>query len=71
MRVKALDCEIVVSEFELQSRYYVHFRAHIVWERYEPPYPPSYVLNSSATVHLEEWIRHSIIQEGWYASKQN
>ena len=22
---KALDCRIVVSEFELQSRYYVHF----------------------------------------------
>ena len=24
--VKALDCEIVMSEFEFQSRYYVHFR---------------------------------------------
>ena len=24
--VKALDCGIVVSEFELQSRYYVQFR---------------------------------------------
>ena len=24
--VKALACEIVVNEFELQSRYYVHFR---------------------------------------------
>ena len=24
--VKAMDCEIVVSEFVLQSRYYVHFR---------------------------------------------
>ena len=23
--VKAMDCGIVVSEFELQSRYYVHF----------------------------------------------
>ena len=23
--VKAMDCEIVVSEFELQSRYYIHF----------------------------------------------
>ena len=23
---KAIDCGIVVSEFELQSRYYVHFR---------------------------------------------
>ena len=26
--VKAIDCEIVVSEFVLQSRYYVHFRAN-------------------------------------------
>ena len=25
--VKAVDCEIIVSEFELQSCYYVHFRA--------------------------------------------
>ena len=25
--VKAMVCEIVVSEFELQSRYYIHFRA--------------------------------------------
>ena len=26
--VKAMDCRIVVSEFVLQSRYYVHFRAN-------------------------------------------
>ena len=26
--VKAMDCEIVVSEFVLQARYYVHFRAN-------------------------------------------
>ena len=26
--VKAMDCGIVVSEFILQSRYYVHFRAN-------------------------------------------
>ena len=26
--VKAMDCGIVVSEFELQSRYYVHFRTN-------------------------------------------
>ena len=27
--VKAKDFEIVVSEFELKSRYYVHFRINI------------------------------------------
>ncbi len=26
--VKAMDCGIVVSEFVLQSRYYIHFRAN-------------------------------------------
>ena len=26
--VKAMDCGIVESEFELQSRHYVHFRAN-------------------------------------------
>ena len=25
---KAMDCVIVVSEFDLQSRYYVHFRTN-------------------------------------------
>ena len=28
------------------------------WERYEPPYPPSYGLNSTTTVLLGEWIWH-------------
>ena len=50
--VKALDCVIVVSEFVLQSHYYVHFRANTLGERYEPPYPPSYGLNSTTTVLL-------------------
>ena len=34
--VKALDCGIVVSEFELQACYYVHFRINTFDERYEP-----------------------------------
>ena len=28
------------------------------WERYEPPYPPSYGLNSTITVLLGEWLWH-------------
>ena len=44
--VEAKDCGIVVSEIEFQSRF---------WERYKPPYPPSYGLNSTTTVLLEEW----------------
>ena len=52
--VKVMDCGIVVSEFVLQSRYYVHFRANTLWERYEAPYPPSYGLNSTTTILLGE-----------------
>ena len=63
--VKVMDCEIVVSAFELQLLYYVHFR-----ERYEPPYPPSYGLNSTTTVLLGEWLWHWITYKSWYAIKQ-
>ena len=28
------------------------------WERYEPPYPPSYGLNSTTTVLLGKWLWH-------------
>ena len=33
--VNVLDCDCIVSEFELQSRYYVHFRTNAPWRRYE------------------------------------
>ena len=56
--VKAMDYGIVVSEFILQSRYYVHFRANTLGAKYEPSYPPSYGLNSTTTIILEGWLRH-------------
>ena len=34
--VKAMDCGIVVSEFELYSRYYVHFRANTLGKCMNP-----------------------------------
>ena len=34
-----LDFEIVVSAFELQSRYYVHFQTYTLGGRCEAPYP--------------------------------
>ena len=34
--VKAMDCGIVVREFELQSRYYVHFRANTLAKGMNP-----------------------------------
>ena len=33
---KAMDCGIVVSEFELQLRYYVHFRANTLGKGMNP-----------------------------------
>ena len=56
--VKVMECEIVVSEFELQSRYYVHFQANTLGKCMNPPYPPSYGLNSTPTVLLGEWLWH-------------
>ena len=34
--VKAMDCGIVVREFELQSRYYVHFWANTLVKGMNP-----------------------------------
>ena len=34
--VKAMDCGIVVREFVLQSRYYVHFRANTLAKGMNP-----------------------------------
>ena len=34
--VKAMDCGIIISEFELQSRYYVHFRANTLGKGMNP-----------------------------------
>ena len=56
--VKAMNCGIVVREFVLQSHYYVHFRANTLGKGMNPPYPPSYGLNSSTTVLLGEWLWH-------------
>ena len=49
--VKEMDCGIVVSDFKLQSRYYVHFRTNTFGKSMNPSYPPSYC---TTTVLLEE-----------------
>ena len=33
---KAMDCGIVISEYELQLRYYVHFQTNILGEGMNP-----------------------------------
>ena len=47
-KVKALDCGILVSEFELQLLRSLSDKYSR--ERYEAPYPSSYRLNSAITV---------------------
>ena len=39
--VKAMDYGIVVHEFILQSRYYVHFRANTLGKGMNPPILPA------------------------------
>ena len=34
--VKEMDCGIVVSEFEVQSRYYIHFRTNALGKGMNP-----------------------------------
>ena len=53
--VKAMVCGIIVNDFEpsLSDKY--------PWERYEPPYPPSYGLNSTTSDLLEGWLLYLII----------
>ena len=40
------------------------------WERYECPYPPSYLLNRITTVLQQGRLWHEIIHKGCYAIKQ-
>ena len=39
--VKATDCGIVASEFVLQSRHYIHFRANTLGKGMNPPILPA------------------------------
>ncbi len=55
--VTPMDSGILVSEFVIQSRYYLHYRANTLEKGMNPPYPPSYGLNSTTTV-LGEWLSH-------------
>ena len=51
---KVLDCKIVVCEFELQSRYYVHFRTKTFEKTMSTFIPSCYGLNSTFTILLQK-----------------
>ena len=67
---KVLDYSLEISEFELQSRYYVHFQTTTFEKAMKTAYPSSYRLNSITGILLQEWVWHLITHEGWYAIKQ-
>ena len=69
--IKVMNCRLEVSEFEFQSRYYIHFRTNTLWKGMNPfTPPPIYMLNSTITVLLQGWLRHQITHEDWYAIKR-
>ena len=43
---KVMDCDIEITEFELQLHNYVHFQINNFGKGIKPPYFPSYGLNS-------------------------
>ena len=55
--VKAMDCGIVVCEFVLQSRYYVHSRANTLGKGMNTLILMKW-LNSTTTVLAGEWLWH-------------
>ena len=50
--VKSLDSRIVVREFELQSRYYIHFRTNILGKGMNPFILPA--MGWTTTVFLKK-----------------
>ena len=50
---KVMDCRIIISEFELQLRYYVHFRANTIGKGMNPLILPAMELDSTITNLLE------------------
>ena len=64
------EYDIVVSEFELQSHCYIHFRINKLGKDMNLFIPLSNGLNSTLTVPLKGWVGHWITHEGWYAIKQ-
>ena len=55
---KELDCNLEVSEFKLQTQYYVHLQTNTLGKGIEPPYPLRNGLRSITAVLLEGWLWH-------------
>ena len=68
---KVLGCRIVVSEFEIQSCYYIHFQTNTLGKVMNPPYPPPHhhhhhvVLLAWISLTLSRHFSRSFIASGW------
>ena len=60
--VKAMDCGVVVREFVLQSRYYIHFRTNTLGKGMNPLILPA--MGEIAPLLFSE------PKKSWYAIKQ-
>ena len=54
--VNMLDCDTVVSEFEFQSRYNIHFQTNALSKGMNSHIPFSNRLNSTTTVLFQGWL---------------
>ena len=56
--VKAMDCGNRCKRVRIKVTLLRSLSGKYLWERYEPPYPPSYGLNSTTTNLLGERLWH-------------
>ena len=63
------DSAIVVSEFELQLRYFIHFQTYPSKKAWTPLIPQIWV-NSTTIVLLQGWLWYKIAHKGSYSIKQ-
>ena len=70
VHLSVLNCDIVVSEFELHLHYYGHFQTHTLGKGINNLILSSYWLNTTNTTLLQEWLWNWITRESWYALKQ-
>ena len=67
---KVLNCNKLVSEFELHSRYYVHFRTNALVKGMKTLIVTRYKLRNTTVVLLQGWLWYYITHDRLYPIKQ-
>ena len=69
---KVLDWVLIESDFEIQSRYLVHFRINIFGKRIEPSYPAYYKLDSiTAVLQMMDLALNNPLRLIFYQTKKS